>query len=92
MPGQTTEAEVKEILQEKSVYATCEIWGHESEWDEWGIDCGSRIFIDFRRGDNVVQGVGFEPYSFITVQEVVAKYGEPKGVLVGALGVHVIDA
>jgi hypothetical protein len=88
VPGETTEAEVVEILQERGVLETCEAFDNEADGGSRGIKCGSRIVISFERGDDGVQGVGFNPTSMITVQEVVAKYGEPEGVKVGALGVH----
>lgn len=86
-PGETTEAEAIEILQERGAYGTCETWDRESEGGGRGINCGSRAFISFGQGDDVVDGVGFNP-SGITVQEIVAKYGEPDGIEVGALGMH----
>ena len=55
------------------------------------MKCGSRVFISFEQGGDVVQGLGFNPTSTITVQDVVEKYGEPESVEVGALGVHVLD-
>ena len=91
VPGETTEAEVTEILQERGVLETCEAFDNEAEGGARGMKCGSRVFISFEQGDDVVRGLGFDPSSIITVQEAVAKYGEPAGVLVVPLGVHVID-
>ena len=91
VPGETTEAEVTEILQERGVFETCEAFDNEVEGGARGIKCGSRVLIDFTEGDDIVREVGFVPSLTITVQEVVAKYGEPEGVLIVPLGVHVID-
>lgn len=92
IPGQTRESEAIEILQERGVFETCEAFDKEAEGGARGMKCGSQVFIGFGQGDDVVQGVGFNPSSAITVQDVVAKYREPEGVLVVPLGVHVIDA
>lgn len=91
IPGQTTEAEVTEILQERGVLEACYMIDHEDEGGFRGMDCGSQVFIDFERGGNLVTGVGFKPTTTITVQDVVEKYEEPQGIAVHALGVHVID-
>ena len=91
IPGQTKETEVIEILQERGVLETCEAFDNEAEGGSRGMKCGSRVFINFEQGDDVVRGLGFNLSSTITVQEAVAKYGEPAGVLVVPLGVHVID-
>lgn len=91
VPGETTEAEVIKILQERGVFETCEAFDREARGGERGIKCGSRVFISFEQGGDVVQGLGFNPTSTITVQDVVEKYGEPESVEVGALGVHVLD-
>jgi len=85
--GQTTEAEVKEILQERGVHATCETWISKFEEGGRGIDCISQVYISFEQENNLVQSVYFEPSSSITVQEVVARYGKPDGVLVYPEGV-----
>lgn len=88
VPGETTEAEVIEILQERGVYATCETW--VSKFEEGGgrgIDCMSQVYISFEQGEDLVRSVYFEPSSSIIVQEVIAKYGEPDGVLVYPEGV-----
>lgn len=91
VPGETTEAEVIEILREKGVFDTCETFDREARGGERGMECGSRVFISFQQGGDVIQGLGFSPTSTITVQDVVEKYGEPQSVEVGALGVHVLD-
>jgi len=91
VPGQTTEAEVIEILQRRGIYAICETWNSESEGARRGISCGSRLVISFEQGGDVVAGVGFSPSLSITVEDVIAKYGEPELVEVGGLGVHVVD-
>ena len=90
VPGETTEDQVVEILQETNVFETCEMFDREDEGGYRGMKCGSRVFIGFERGGDLVTGVGFNPSS-ITVQDIVEKYGEPEGVTVGGLGVHVID-
>lgn len=87
VPGETTEAEVKEVLQQRGVYATCETRVSKFEEGGRGIDCISQVYISFEQGDGLVQSVYFKPSSSITVQEVVAKYGEPDGVLVYPEGV-----
>ena len=89
-PGETREAEVVEILQERGAFEACEMFDSEDKGGYRGLECGSRVIIGFERGGDVVDGVGFNP-SGVTVQEVVAKYGEPESVQVGALGVHVLD-
>jgi hypothetical protein len=82
VPGETTEAEVVEILEQRGIYAACETRVSKFVEGSKGIDCGSRVFISFEQGDDRVQGVYFKPSSSITVQEVIAKYGAPDGVLV----------
>lgn len=91
VPGETTEGEVIEILQERGIFETCYTIDHEDEGGFRGMDCGLQVFIDFERGGDLVTGVGFKPTATITAQDVVAKYGEPQGVAVHDLGVHVID-
>ena len=88
VPGETTEAEVTEILQERDVFATCEAFDREDEAGHRGLICGFRVIINFERGGHIVQGIGYNPSSVITVQEAVAKYGEPEGVRMIAGGVN----
>lgn len=89
VPGETTEGEVMEILQERGIFETCYTIDHEDEGGFRGMDCGLQVFIDFERGGDLVTGVGFKPTATITAQDVVAKYGEPQGIAVHDLGVHV---
>lgn len=90
VPGETTEAETVEILQERGIYGICETWDREREGGYRGINCGRDLVIGFERGSDLVTGVGFNP-SGIVVQDVVDKYGEPDGVMVSVLGVHALD-
>jgi hypothetical protein len=87
VPGETTEAEVKEVLQKRGVYNACETQISKFEEGGRGIDCKSQIFIGFEQGSDLVQAVYFKPSSRITVQEVVAQYGEPDGILMFSEGV-----
>ncbi len=87
IPGQMTEADVVEILQEKGVYDSCKTWDRRSSGGRKGIRCDESFAIDFT--DDVVQGIAFGPSSDITVQEVIAKYGGPEWAATYASGVHV---
>jgi len=87
VPGQTKEAEVLEILQKRGILEACEGFNKETEGGSRGIKCGSQLVIGFNKGSDLVAGVGFSP-SDITVQEVIAKYGEPSGIYLGVIGVH----
>ena len=84
--GQTTEADVMGILQEKGVYDSCETWDRRSSGGTKGIRCENFV-IDFT--DDTVLGIAFAPSLDITAQEVIAKYGEPEWVAIYASGVHV---
>lgn len=91
VPGETTEAELMKVLESKGILATCETYNHEERGGLRGINCGSRIFIGFEHDSEVVRGVGFIPSAALTVEDVIARYGEPDGVLVFPRGVHVVD-
>ena len=54
IPGETTEAEVAEILEQRGIYAACETWVSKFEEGSKGIDCGSRVFISIEQGDDLV--------------------------------------
>lgn len=87
VPGQTTEAEVVDILQERGIYEICEARVSKYEEGGKGIDCILQIYINLNQGDDLVRSVYFAPSAPITVQEVIAKYGEPDGILVYPEGV-----
>jgi hypothetical protein len=89
VPGQTMEAEVMEILQERGVFKVCRAHDREAEGGIRGIIC-PQFAVGFRRGGNVVDDVVLWPSTPITAEEIIAKYGEPEFVKVGGLGIHVI--
>ena len=92
VPGETREAEVIAILQERGVYDVCEAWDIEARGGRRGFRCGGRrLGIAFEQGGDVVDSVSLTPSLPITVEELVEKYGEPEGVRVGAQGVHLVE-
>ena len=91
VPGKTTEEQAIEILQERGIFELCSAFDRERAGGERGIECGSRVFISFELGSDIVRGLRFNPPSTITVQDVIEKYGEPESVEVGGVGVHVLN-
>ena len=82
VPGQTTEAQVIEILKSKGVLTVCDFFNNEAEGGSRGMKCGSRIFISFRQDSEVIDGIGYDPSVSITAKDVISKYGKPDGVLI----------
>jgi len=87
IPGQTTESEVIEILQRKGVYASCEVQISRFQGAGKMIVCGLNFAIRFSPEGNYVEGINFRPSISFTLRDVVAKYGEPDGVLLYLDGV-----
>ncbi len=89
IPGKTTEAEVIGILHEKGIYNFCDLWDRRSSGGLRGITCKGLFVVDFGVRGDIVQGVGFTPSSPVTLQDVIAKYGEPDWIAIFIFGVHV---
>lgn len=86
VPGQTTEAEAIAILQARGVFTHCEVYVRETEGCVRGIRCPPRprsLFdVHLNCNGDFVEGISFTPSFKITVQDAVAKYGKPDGILV----------
>lgn len=82
VPGVTTEAETMQIFKARGLFEKCETYNNEAESGSRGLSCASSVGIVFRRNTDIVEEVGFKPSSRITVEDVIAEYGEPDFVLV----------
>ncbi len=92
VPGETREAEVLAILQERGVYDACRAWDNEAESAGRGISCVSGrtgFMVSFGQGEDIVDVVGLGPSVNMTVQDVVARYGAPAGINFITQGIHV---
>lgn len=91
VPGQTTEAEAIAILQARGVFTQCEVYVRETYGCVRGIICPRSpppsFGISLSCEHNLVEGVSFGPSVKITVQDVIAKYGNPAGVLITLDGI-----
>jgi hypothetical protein len=82
IPGVTTEAEAIQILQSRGLFQKCEAFAHSGGR---GITCPSGIEIVFQQEMDIVGVVGFQLSQAITIEDVIARYGEPDAVLVGVI-------
>jgi hypothetical protein len=85
-PGISTEADVKRVLQAKSVLSSCESFDYESQGGVRGNSCSFGLGFSYHQGKDVVAGIGVKPSQQITVGEVVNAYGKPSAVLVTLVG------
>ena len=90
VPGQSTETEVVEILEQQGIYPSCGAWDLEFRSGNRGIECEHHVSITFQRGGEIVDVISFSP-SNITVRDAVEKYGGPDSLDVGGLGTHATD-
>jgi len=86
VPGETTEAEAIQILKAVlgGVFEKCTVYNYEPR----GIGCfRPNLGIEFRKGTDIVDGVGFRPSDRITLEDVIAKHGEPDALYATADGI-----
>jgi hypothetical protein len=81
IPGKSTEAEVLQVLKDNQVIDFCKHYNTENESGSRGLTCGFEINISFQYGQEIVEGIGLRPEG-ISLEEVIAFYGDPDGVLV----------
>ncbi len=82
-PNLTTEAEAVRLLKAKGLYNNCYIYNHEAETGLRGAACVP-VSLAYFRGSDVVGSIGFQPSQPITVEMVIAKYGDPDAVSVSS--------
>jgi hypothetical protein len=87
VPGNTTEAEAKQILQTKGLSQGCKAYDNEARSGTRGINCQFIMNISFQLGTDIVYAVGFRPSQKITVEDVITKYGKPDSVSVLPSGI-----
>jgi hypothetical protein len=85
IPGITNEAQVKHILQAKGVFQACDTVNNEAESGSRGIVC-PLMGVNFQRGSDIVDGVGFSPSQKFTFGQAIEKYGAPNAVLLMVSG------
>lgn len=81
-PGTTTEAEVRQVLEDQELLERCRDFNNEAEGAGRGITCRGVMVVDFLTGTDIVAGIGFRPSESITLEQVIARYGTPDAVLV----------
>ena len=86
-PGITTKDQVIAILKDRGVYQDCEFFDYSQRGGDYGIDCQPGISISFKQNTEIVIHLGFEPDQNIMISEIIAKYGNPDGVLVVPQGI-----
>ena len=69
-PGTTTEQELLGILREQGIANQCKDGGS-------GMSCADLLFISLDLASHTVDGVGYQPFSPMTLEEVIEKYGDP---------------
>jgi hypothetical protein len=83
IPGDTTEVETMQIFQRDRLCETNRVYDQEASGGTRGIFCtSSGLDTAFKPGANTVDAISFKPSRRITVEEVIARYGEPVAVLV----------
>jgi hypothetical protein len=73
-PGLTTELQVMEIIKDNDYFQECELKDVRNQ-GRW-ISCKGLI-ININTDSQIVEGIGFMLLNNITLEEVVAKFGEP---------------
>ncbi len=84
VPGTTSETEAKEIIQESNYFQNCTLEDRPNQ-GRW-ISCNGLI-ININNDTGVIEGIGFGTFLTYTLEEVVAKYGEPTTVWLALLGI-----
>jgi hypothetical protein len=86
IPNVTKENEAVRILEEKGLYKNCNFVNNESESGLRGFTCSRHLVsVTFFPETNIVGGIGFDPSQEITIDMVIAKYGEPEAVMVSSI-------
>lgn len=83
IPDKSTENDVLDFLEQKAILEYCETWDTRAGGGIRGIDCGSGFLVFEFLDSNVVDMISFSLSKKITVEEVLALYGDPDGVFVG---------
>ena len=80
IPGETS--------QDKAVYLLEEQGFHQCSQDsENNIVCNERILIGLNSSTSIVDGIGYVPDSTLSVEEIIAKYGNPDIITVTPSGI-----
>lgn len=84
IPGITTELQVMEIIKDNDYFQDCELKDvlNQGRW----ISCKGLI-ISINRDSQIVEGIGFMSLTKITLEEIIAKFGEPTTVWVAPDGI-----
>jgi len=85
-PDRTTYDEAMDILSTNEYLEYCREWNNEHDGGGRGITCGDSFVISLDPDGKLVTGLGFDPTSIITVQDVVDQFGDPANVSVTSGG------
>jgi len=85
VPGVTTKNQAISMLQTWELYMNCQEYDNRKQGGVRGVAC-QNISIGLQNDLDIVESVGFQPMQTITIEKVIAKHGEPSGVLVIAEG------
>ena len=83
-PNVTTEEQAVQILKAKGLYRNCHIFNNEDESGLRGAACAD-VEIAYYRSSDLVGSISFSPSQPITVEMVIAKYGNPDAVSVSTI-------
>jgi hypothetical protein len=89
IPGVTTKDNAIALLQSKGLYQDCTDADNSKENGIHEITCTYptwALVVSVENNDNLVSGISFPPSDNITVEEVIAKYGQPTAVSELAIG------
>jgi hypothetical protein len=87
VPGVTRETEAIRIVKAERLCGNYETFDNEPSGYRGFICTPSGVYVSFRPGTDIVELVGYYLSPSITLGDVIARYGEPDAVSVGAIGI-----
>jgi hypothetical protein len=84
-PGISTEDEVKKVFLDKGISKICKHFNSEEQSGTRGIICGRNISIGYKKGTDIVNGIGFKPKD-LKLTNIIEKFGNPDGIFVSSVG------